>query len=80
MINGQQNYIDVLFENKTPNNVSVKSISGEPPPPSISRVSSLVFTNVSSAGSLTNPKTGAVIRNVRLEFIDSEEAQVLIQE
>lgn len=73
MLNGQQNYIDVLFENKTPGNVSVKSISGESPLPSVIRHISCIepcFTNVSSVGSLTNPKTGAVIRNVRLESVD----------
>lgn len=29
VINGQQNYLDVLFENKTPKDVNVKSMFGE---------------------------------------------------
>jgi len=61
VVNGQRNSIEILFENKTPKDVVIKTISG------VSYQSLPYGTaqlSIDFLGSFSNPKTGITLRNV----------------
>jgi hypothetical protein len=60
VVNGQQNTIEILFENKTPDDVMLKTISGVFDP-----LYSEDTAERLCIGSFSNPKTGVIMRNVR---------------